>query len=355
MEILENPIILSDMEDIYSRHIDFKKIQNKTILVTGAYGMLASYLVFFFIYLNEFQDFNIHIVAQVRNEEKARKIFGIYGSKSYFHIYTKSLLEPWEDAEKADYIFHAASLANPQCYTTCPVEVAEPNAIGTYYLLNYAIKQKVQGILLFSSGDVYGKISGVENISEKDYGIMDPLDIHSCYGESKRMLETWGSLFAYEYNVPVTIARIAHTYGPTMDINHDPRVFASFMKAAIQKEDIVMYSDGTTKRPFCYIADAVAAFLTIILKGKAGEAYNLVNSKEFLSIRDLATLISSLPESHPLKVIMAKRDSNDGYLENKNNAANKPIERKLKELGWECHYTAKSGFKRVYDYLSMQS
>lgn len=107
-----------------------------------------------------------------------------------------------------------------------------PNVIGTYHLLNLATEKKVKGFLLFSTGDIYGTIDK-KVITEDDYGVMDTLDIHNCYSESKRMAETMCKSFFVQYHVPIKIARIAHTYAPTMDIDHDPRVFASFVKNII--------------------------------------------------------------------------------------------------------------------------
>lgn len=116
-------------------------------------------------------------------------------------------------------------------------------------------------------------------------------------------------------------------------------------------KDIIMLSDGSAKRPFCYIADAVAAFILILLKGENGQAYNMCNTKEFLSIKELADLMTKLRPELGLKVICKKRRNDDNYLENVLNKSNKPIEIKLKMLGWECQYDSFSGFNNVLKYL----
>lgn len=349
---MDSDIIEHDMQDIYSRNLEWRKLQGKTVLITGATGMLASYVVFFLVYLNERYGLDMHFVLMVRNLQKCRQRFGIYVDKAYVHVITSDINQPLTYDKKVDFIIHAASLASPQYYGKMPVEVAAPNVIGTYYLLKFAQEQNVSSFLFFSSGDIYGEMPvGMGNITEDMGGVMDPLAVHSCYGESKRMGETWCAAFAREHHVPVSIVRIGHTYGPTMDVENDPRVFAAFMKCIYHGQDITMLSDGTAKRPFCYIADAVAAFMLILLRGERGAAYNMCNSAEFLSMSELAAIMINLRPELELKIIKKQRASNVEYVENTGNKANKPIETKLKSLGWECHYDSRRGFRNVLDYL----
>ena len=271
--------------------------------------------------------------------------------KPYVSLVHHDLCEPWQ-LEDVDFIIHAASLASPEYYKTMPVEVAEPNAIGTYHLLRLAKEKNVQSFLFFSSGDVYGKLAeGAGEIHERDVGAADPLDLLSCYGGSKRMGETWCRLFFVEYGVNAKIARIAHTYAPTMDVEGDPRVFSSFMKCVKDGTDIVMHSDGSACRPFCYIADAVSAFFLILFEGAAGEAYNVSNDRAFLSIRELAEILVKLRPELGLKVIAKERPKGAAYLENNFNKANRPSADKLRELGWQCRFDAAAGFARVWRYL----
>lgn len=352
MPFLNHRIINEDMLDIYQRDIDWYKLREQTVVITGATGMLASYLSFFLLYLNEKHSMNITIILVVRNVVKARQLFGDYIFNKNLKIYTFDINSPWIIEEKIDYIIHAASLASPQYYSVVPVDVAAPNAIGTYYMLRFAHKNHVKKVLFFSSGDVYGDINIVSGaITENMMGVLDPLDEHSCYGESKRMGETWCAAFYKQFDVPVVIARIAHTYSPTMDIRNDPRVFSSFMKCLYEKKDIVMYSDGSAKRPFCYIADAVAAFFLLLTKGKSGEAYNVCNSAAFITVFALANILVKLRPEWNLKVVSEVRPNHDSYLENPVHRENCPTEGKLKELGWTCHYGIKDGFERVLEFL----
>lgn len=351
-DLLKSEVILQDMKNIYDRNLPVESLYHKTILISGATGMLASYFCYYLLWLNEFKAADITILALVRSEEKCRQVFGEYAHREYFRIYTDSLDKMLDISEPVDYIIHAASLASPQYYKNNPVEVAMPNAVGTYHLLELARQKKVKGFLYFSTGDVYGMMpENIGEISEDQIGIMDPLDEHSCYGGSKRMGEIWCTSYAREYNIPAKMARIGHTYAPTMDVNKDPRVFASFMKCLLEGRDIVMLSDGTAKRPFCYIADAIAAYLLILLEGKAGEAYNVVNTDQFLSISELADRLVALVPEQNLKVVRKERAKNDVYMENHNNRQNLMSAKKLQSLGWNCKYDVMQGFGQVIRFL----
>lgn len=344
-------IIENDLKDVYGRAVPWEKLQDKTVLVTGAYGMLASYIMFMLMYLNEKAGMHISVLAVVRSEEKLWKRFGDLAERSYFKTYISDLDEPLDIKEDIDYIIHAASLAAPQYYEVCPIEVLKPNVLGSYHLLELAARKKVKGYLFFSSGDVYGAVTGKKMIQEDTYGSMDPLHIHNCYSESKRMAEAMCMAWHIQKGVQVKIARIFHTYAPTMDVENDPRVFTSFVGDILKKKDIVMKGDGKAKRSFCYIADAVAGFFLILLCGDSGEAYNVCNTEEFYSIAEFAEKMAGLYPELGLRVVRGKRKTGEMYVEN--NEANfiPPDNSRLRALGWETKYGITEGFRRVIECL----
>lgn len=346
---MKESILIEDLNNIFNTNIDWQQFHNKSVLITGAYGMLASYLVYFFFFLREIKNINVRIIALVRNRDKFYKRFGqkISGALT---LIESDLSNPLDIEESIDYIIHAASLASPQYYSVCPVDVLSPNVLGTYNLLKLAVDKRIKGFLLFSTGDVYGRVDTAGAISEDTFGWLDTLDIHNCYSESKRMAETICKAFAIQYNVPIRIARIFHTYSPTMDIKNDPRVFASFVANIVNNEDIVMKSDGSGKRSFCYITDAVTAFMTILLKGENMEAYNVCNESQFVSIAELAEVLVNLFPEKKLKVIKKERKKEEHYTENSLMAGGKyamPSNNKLKKLGWEPIVDIKNGFEKV--------
>lgn len=345
---LDNVIIKEDLESIFASRSDWKELDNKAVYVTGSTGMIASYLILFLIYLNEIKNYNITILAGIRNIEKARGLFGLYLNKNYFKKCTNNILDSINDDIEADYIIHAASLASPQFYGKMPVETILPNVVATYRILEYAKLHNINGVLFLSSGDIYGTLVKEGSIYETDIGILNHLDVGSFYGESKRCGESLCKAYYLEHGVPVKFARIAHTYGPTMDWENDKRVFSEFVKNILNNENIVMKSDGSAKRPFCYITDNISGLFKILLDGENGEAYNVGNDKEFISIRELAEKLVALFPERVSQIVCANRND-DSYKPCTELKVAVMSMDKLRALGWEPIITVEDGFKRTVD------
>lgn len=347
---LDNSIIANDINTIINNNnSDLKLLKNKTILITGATGMIASYIVYTCIRLNQIiKDFNLKIVLLVRDSRKVEKLFGQYLKNKNIYIFYCNINEKISLDIKIDYIIHAASIAVTQYFSTKPIEVMLPNFLGTYNLLELACKNDIDGFLFFSAGSVYGKMT--DNYSEDMFGSINPLEINSCYSESKKFGEALCAAYWREKNVPIKIVRLAHTYGPTMDLENDKRVFADFINNIIKNENIIMKSDGSAVRDFCYLSDAIDAIFKVLLHGNNGEAYNICNNEQKCSIIELAQkLINLFPEKN-LKVIKVNRDESDKYIEVSNLQGLKNftmLSDKLRKLNWNPIHSIEDGFKRT--------
>ncbi|KIR02160.1 dTDP-glucose 4,6-dehydratase [Lachnospiraceae bacterium TWA4] len=161
----------------------------------------------------------------------------------------------------------------------------------------------LKGMVYLSSLEVYGTPSTKEFIKETDYGYIDPLSVRSSYSEGKRMVECLCASYGSEYQIPVKIARLSQTFGPGVDYN-DGRVFAEFMRCALEKKDIILHTEGKTVRTYCYIKDAISALLYIILLGESGQAYNVTNMETAVSIKEMATLVNNTLADGKINVII---------------------------------------------------
>lgn len=346
-------ILKTDMEEIFSSSLDWKKLKNKSIFVSGAGGMIASYLVAFFIYLNEIHDFDIKLYLNIRKKEKAYEKFGEYLNRDYAHLVTDDIVNGVIINDNINYIIHAASLASPQYYDCNPVETALPNVIGTYHLLEYAKKQKnFEGLLFFSSGSIYGKPLSTDCVSESTLGVFDFLDNGNAYAESKRCGEMLCHAYYSEYKIPVKSIRIYHTYSPSMDIYNDKRAFSEFIRNYIEGENIILKSKGLAQRAFCYITDAISGMFYVLFNGKNGESYNLGNPDCFCTIRKLAEIISNIESLKKVNVVFANRIDEGYRLSAECDSVRIPVSiNKLRSLGWSPVVSSEDGFKRVVDYL----
>ncbi len=342
---MRNSIIESDLKYITEANLPWELFRNKTILISGASGFLPSYMVESLLYLNETKQYSIKILGLVRNIEKARERFSHYkGNKNLIFI-SQDVCDKIKIDEDINYIIHAASQATPKVFSKDPVGTITPNVIGTSNLLNLAVEKKVEGFLFFSTSGVYGYVDEKSYpIKEDCFGYLNPTDLASCYVESKRMGENMCVAWMHQYGVPVKIIRPSITYGPGVRLD-DGRSFADFISNIINYKDIEIFSDGKALRNFCYLADAILGFFTVILKGKAGEAYNIATDQE-IGIIDLARLLVEkvFPE-RKLKVIM-KKDASKNYL--RMNFPRTAVDiTKAKALGWKLNFPLEEGFKRT--------
>ena len=342
----KNEIIRKDMRELSLRKLPYEELRGSSILITGASGMLASYLVYFFMYLNETRNCGIKITALVRNEKKAWDKFGDFRENPNFCLMVQNVCEPLEIEEGIDYIIHAAGNASPYYILNDPVGIIAANTAGTVNMLELARRKGTKKVLYTSTREVYGKMpDGTEEISEDTFGSLNPMELRACYPESKRMAETICRSYYHQYQVPFTAVRIAHSYGPGMSIDSDGRVMSDFISDVVNGRNIILKSTGYAERAFCYITDAVAGMLFALLKGNVGEAYNIANEKEPLPIRNVAEMLTELFPERGLKVVFDIPETmSEGYSKMGRIRLNTE---KLESLGWECDVSLREGLIRT--------
>lgn len=341
---MKNNILYQDAENIIKQNIDWSKLKGTKVLVTGASGMLGSYITRTLCLLKEKSNWDIEVYALVRNPQKVPEDL-----KDKVRIIQQSVAEPIDTEVKFDYIFHAASPASPLIMKDDPVGTIAANTLGAYYTLDLAHKSSAKGYLFISSREIYGQpYEGQNEFTEDTYGFVDPLSPRSCYPEGKKAAETMCASFAQQYGLNTKIARLAHTYGPGMSID-DGRVQADFLRDIVNNRDIVLKSEGRPIRTYTYISDAVAAIFYILLEAEE-MTYNISSPEAAVSIRQLAeTLVDAYPERN-LRLVF------DIPKEQKNTGA-APFtlgilsSKKLNDIGWQPQYSLKEGLMRTVEYL----
>ncbi len=338
-----NNIIKEDISSIINCFDYWERFKNKTILITGANGFLPAYLVESFLSLDK--TYNTKIIAIVRNKQKANNRFKNYMTDTNLEIIEHDVCNEFNYNHKIDFIIHAASQASPKYYKVDPVGTLNANVLGTINMLKLAQKKSVESFLYFSSGEVYGEVKDeFMPIKEDTFGYLNPALVRSCYGESKRMGETICVSYFAQYGIKAKIVRPFHTYGPGMVLD-DGRVYADFVANILKDQNIILNSDGKAKRAFCYLTDATIGFLTVLVNGENGEAYNVGNPQEEYSILELANILVNLYPEKKIEVILNKTINTD-YLKS-TITRNSPNIDKLKKLNWNPTVTIKKGFKRT--------
>ncbi len=351
--LLENdPIIGEDLARIAAVNLPWEDLHNKTLLISGGSGFLAAYLVKSLLTIGRLYKLNVKVICVARTKQSLEFRLSEYLDDPNLQVVLHDISQQLPDNfPRADFIIHSASQASPKYYGIDPVGTLLANSAGTMHLLNHAVKSHTEKFLFFSSGEVYGvPLNPNQLIGEQDYGYLDPMNVRSCYAESKRIGETMCVAWAQQHGLHACVVRPFHTYGPGMAFD-DGRVFADFVADVVAKRDIVLKSDGLAQRPFCYIADATIGFLTVLLIGEKAEAYNVANPDAEISIRDLAVLVSNLFPERNVGVKFEVPVSNNAYLKSPISRSCPSIE-KVKNLGWMPTVSLEDGFRRtIQSYL----
>jgi UDP-glucuronate decarboxylase len=144
----------------------------------------------------------------------------------------------------------------------------------------------------------------------------------------------------------VKVARLAQTFGAGIPLT-DNRTPMQFARAAIEGKDIVLHTEGKSISNFVYLVDAITGILTILEKGKAGQAYNVCNDKETRSVREIAELVKDKVSGGKIEVKVEKKE-NMGYAPD---VAMYIDSGKLRSLGWKAGVGMAEAYRRLIEYL----
>ena len=339
----KDAIVLEDIRSILDSNRDINNLSGKTVFITGGTGLIGSFIVKLLIEAGKSLPSPIKVLVLSRNAEKILDIFGKEYSKKIRVVEGDILQLPSIDFP-IDYFIHGASVTSSLQFIEQPVNTIETIVNGTQNVLDLALRLKAKSFVFLSSMEVFGFVQNTKPVDESEYGYIDILNVRSSYPESKRLAECLCSAYSKEFGLSVYIARLAQTIGPGMEYG-DSRVAGHFARAVIEGKDIVLTTDGSTKRNTIYVADAVSAILTILLKGEAGQAYNVADKRSFLSIKDTAIMIASKISANKIKVICGnKKDSlysfNDSLSLNLSTV-------KLEKLNWKPLFNLEESYRRL--------
>jgi nucleoside-diphosphate-sugar epimerase len=358
-----NGIVKNDLNYIMgSIGVELNKLEGKDILITGGAGFLGFYLIQSLIYWNDCNKDKDPISVWIYDNFIRGKPswIPILEKRKDIHIGLYDVSAPFQKSNaQYSHIIHAASIASPTYYRLHPIETMDANVQGLRNLLEYALRQRekgspLEGFLFFSSSEIYGDpVSEAIPTSEDYRGNVSCTGPRACYDESKRYGETLCVNFAEYYGLPIKIVRPFNNYGPGLKIS-DKRVIPDFARSIFSDEDIVILSNGSPTRTFCYVADAIIGYFKILISGESGEAYNIGVEEPEISIRQLAEIIVDIGRKHFKyggKIIY--KDSNDpNYLIDSPNRRCPCISKAKKYLGYSPSIELYEGLLRTMCWYS---
>lgn len=335
-------LLRDEIEQLLSNSAeDYALLDGKIFFVTGATGIIGYNLIHTLLYIRERLGVRIIVKALVRDIDKAKMLFGQNNS---LELIKGDVRKPIVFDGKADYVIHAASITSSRMFVEAPVDVIETAVRGTCSVLDLAKEKTAERFIYLSSMEVYGTPQDDDSITESHVTDIDTMKPRSCYPESKRMCETLCTAYMHQFDVPVIVMRLTQTFGVGVKYD-DPRVFAEFARCALEKKDIILHTDGGTKRNYLYTADAVKAILLAVLKGVPGEAYNVANEETYCSILDMARLVCRCCANDDIDVVIQNTDKDSfGYAPKL--SMNLDCS-KIRALGWKAEYDLEEMFKRL--------
>ncbi len=347
MNLYQSSTYQGDIETALDSVIDIEKLKGSAVLITGASGLIGSFIVDMLLCFNKKENAGIKIYAAGRNIKRLAERFEAVKTQQLNFIEHDVNNKPDFDF-KVDYIIHAASPAYPAAFVTDPVGTILSNVLGAQYLLEYAKNTGVKRFLFVSSGEVYGQCQeGIKAFEESYSGYVDPVQPRSCYPSSKRAAETLCVSYTQQYELDTVIVRPCHTYGPNVT-SSDNRASVQFINNAVRGEDIVMKSAGLQLRSYCYVADCASAILSVLLCGETAQAYNVANPDARVTIAKFAKTAAEIAGT---KVVFSQPDEEQKSQQTPISYAVLDTQ-KLCSLGWRGNYSVEKGIQNTIYTLS---
>lgn len=339
MELYNNKQWIADIDEVLLTMPELEELSGSSVMLTGSTGLICSALVEVLARWNDTHEEKIDIIATGRDVTGVRARFAPLLDMPWFGVAVYDAVSGKLQGDiQCDYIIHGAGNASPNRIVSEPVETLLGNFMGTYSLLEYARVNHIKRLLYISSSEVYGRSKSNEPFKTTDYGYVDLLQSRSSYAVGKRAAETLCVSYGAEWDVDSVIVRPGHVYGPTAR-ESDNRVSSAWAYAAARGTDIVMKSDGSQIRSYCYVLDCATAILKVLLHGKSMTAYNISNDESVISIRELAELLAEAGHIH-LRSEIASESEKKGFnpMQNSSLAADE-----LTALGWKGLFDIRRG------------
>lgn len=305
--------------------------QRRRVFVTGATGFLGSWLT------QRLIESGADVVALAR-DEVARSNFRRLGLDAQVttvrgaledYLLIERLLNEYE----IEVVFHAAAQTLVGIANQNPLSTFTANVQGTWNVLEAARRQRgIRAVVVASSDKAYG------TQTELPYREDAPLVGRHPYDVSKSCVDLIAQSYWHSYRLPVAITRCGNFYGGG-DLNFN-RLVPGTIRAIHDGQRPVIRSDGTLRRDYVYIQEAVNAYVTLaehMLEGRGlGESYNFSNNQP-MRVREVVDLIARAmgrSDLEPLVLNEAVNEIPDQYLD---------AAKARRTLGWTPVYTFEQG------------
>lgn len=336
----ENALYQQDLRNIVSMP-GIETLHGKTILITGATGMVGTHLIDALMLLGD-----VKVYAVGRDKNRAMDRLGSYYDSPLFTFVEQDVCNKFPSDIKPDIIIPLASNTHPLAYSQYPVETMLINIKGAEHALNLAVETGAT-VLYPSTVEVYGNAIGEDTFSEDYTGKLNLSTSRSCYTESKRSAEAMCQSFIAEKGAKVKIVRLSRLFGPTM-LMTDSKASSQFIKKALAHEDIILKSEGNQLFSYTYITDAVRAMLHVLIYGEVGTAYNISCESCDVSLKEFAGLCAQYNGKDVIFELPSETERKGFSVAQKAVLDNS----RLRSIGWTPLYNMKEALWRTLDIIA---
>jgi UDP-glucuronate decarboxylase len=357
-QLLEEDLdtVCADLRD------EFSAMSGGRLLVTGGGGFLGYYLVQAALHWNRTSAAGAKIDVTVYDNYMRGVPDWLESLRGQprLSVHRQDMIDPLpQDMGHFDYIVHAAGIASPIYYRAQPLKCIDANINGLRNLLDYSVRQRdagrpLKGVLFYSSSEIYGDPAASAIPTPETYrGNVSCTGPRACYDESKRFGETLCVVYAKQEGIPVRIARPFNNYGPGLKIT-DGRVIPDFARDIFAGRDVVILSDGSPRRTFCYATDAIVGYYKALVRGADGEPYNIGIDRPEISIAQLADLVVAAATElfgYQGKVVRGQSNEADYLIDNPNRRC-PVIDKARRELGYDPRVLPEEGIYRTLIWYS---
>ena len=313
------------------------------ILITGGSGFIGSYLCknlleqgHEVISLDNFSTGEFENIAELENLRGFKSVEG--------SILDQELVK--DLISSVDSCFHFAAAVGVQKILDDPIGSLKTNLHGSEIVIQASSESKIN-LVLASTSEIYGKNPSQPLTEDSDRVIGSPLLSRWTYSEAKAIDEALAHAYHSKHGLKVKIVRLFNTVGPRQSPAYG-MVIPRFFAAALSGKDLEIHGDGSQRRVFCHVDDAVSGVIDVWKHADGnGEAFN-VGGVEEISILNLAKKVIEVTKSNSkINFIPYVKLKSKGFEDMQRRV---PSTEKLKKLtGW----APKKGLDEIlFDYLS---
>jgi len=249
------------------------------LLVTGGAGFIGSNFILY--WLKRYPEDKIVNLDKLTYAGNIENLKDVEDNKNYKFvkgdICDGELIDDLMKNENIDVVVHFAAESHVDRSILDPAPFIKTNIIGTYTLLEAALKNKIKRFHHVSTDEVFGSLA--LNSKEK-FNENTPYTPRSPYSASKASADHLVRAYYHTYNLPVTISNCSNNFGP---YQFPEKLIPLAITNILEGKKVPIYGDGLYVRDWLFVEDHCTAIDLIIHKGKIGETYLIGGMTEDIS------------------------------------------------------------------------